>query len=96
MKKTARIVVTPEQVCSELEGEAVILFPKSGQYYGLNEVGTRVWRLIQEPRTVNEIRDALLAEYDVQPERVEADLLHLLEILKSKGLIEIDDAAAAT
>jgi len=40
--------------------EAVILDLKSGVYYGLNDVGTRIWHLIQEPKTLNEIQDAIL------------------------------------
>ena len=92
---TATIRATRDQVSSDLDGEAVILYPKSGQYYGLDDVGTRVWQLIQEPRTVNEIRDALLEEYEVASERCEGDLLRLLEILRAEGLIEVEDAAAS-
>jgi hypothetical protein len=85
------LVVMKDQVSADLSGEAAILNLKSGIYYGLDSVGARIWNLIQEARTVNEIRDALLQEYDVEPERCEEDLLALLGELLSKGLIEVKD-----
>lgn len=54
------VVTTKEQVSSDLAGEAVILNFKSGKYYGLNAVGSRVWNLIQELRTLNDIRNTPL------------------------------------
>jgi hypothetical protein len=76
-------------VSSELAGEAVILDLKSGTYYGLDQVGARIWELIQQPKTINEIRDTLLAEYDVEAERCQADLQTLLQELDAKQLLEI-------
>ena len=67
-----------------------ILDLKAGVYYGLDAVGARIWSLIQEPRTVNEIRDILLEEYEVEPERCERDLLELLQRLADEGIIEVE------
>ncbi|MBW4612042.1 MAG: lasso peptide biosynthesis PqqD family chaperone [Desmonostoc vinosum HA7617-LM4] len=91
----SRVVASQDQIFSELQGEAVILDIKSGVYYGLNQVGASIWNLIQTPKTVAEIRDALLNEYDVDAKACEADILVLLEELATKGLIEIKDEAAA-
>ncbi len=85
------VVVTRDQVSADLSGEAAILNLKSGIYYGLNEVGARIWSLVQEPKTVSEIRDTIVQEYDVEPEQCGTDLLSLLEELLSKGLIEVRD-----
>jgi hypothetical protein len=52
-------------------------------------VGASIWKLIQEPRKVSEIRDAILKEYDVEPDRCETDLLALLQELLEKELIEV-------
>src|SRR5712692_9270844 len=92
-----RSVVTAakDQVSCDLAGEAAILNLKSGVYYGLDPVGARIWKLIQEPRSVDEIRKALLDEYDVEPERCQSDLLALLEKLQAEGLIEVQDGATA-
>jgi hypothetical protein len=84
------VVAAKDQVSSDLGGEVAILDLKAGVYYGLDAVGARIWSLIQEPRTVNEIRNILLEEYEVQPERCERDLLVLLQRLADEGLIEVE------
>ncbi|WP_341526360.1 lasso peptide biosynthesis PqqD family chaperone [Nostoc sp. UHCC 0302] len=89
------VVVNKNQIFSELQGEAVILDINSGVYYGLNQVGASIWNLIQDPKTVKEIKDALLAEYEVDPQACETDILVLLEDLATKGLIEIRHEAIA-
>ena len=83
------VVVSQDQVSCDLSGESAILNLKAGVYYGLNEVGTRIWKLIQEPRRVGELRDAILEEYEVEPDRCEADILGLLQDLLDNGLIEV-------
>lgn len=85
------VVTAKDQVSADLAGETAILNLESGVYYSLNEVGAYIWSLIQEPRTVNEIQDAILEEYEVEPDRCERDILTLLEQLAGAGLIEIRD-----
>ena len=82
------VVASRGQVSSDLGGEAAILNLRNETYYGLNPVGARVWNLIQTPRSVREIRDVLAAEYDVEPDRCERDVLELLGRLSEAGLIE--------
>jgi hypothetical protein len=86
---SSTVVAAKDQVSSDLGGEVAILDLKAGVYYGLDAVGARIWSLIEEPRTVNEIRDILLEEYDVEPERCERDLLALLRRLADEGLVEV-------
>lgn len=92
VSKDSIVVASREQVSSDLAGEVVMLNLKNGTYYGLDEVGARVWSLIQEPRSVAALRDAITDEYDVEPERCEHDLLALLQELEAAGLIEVRDA----
>ena len=89
------VMAAPNQVSSDLAGEAVILHLGQGVYYGLDEVGARVWSLIQQPRTPAQIRDAILDEYDVTSEQCERDVLKLLADLASSELIEVRSAGAA-
>ena len=75
-------------------------FPNSqlsfeGPSRNLNEVGARVWSLVQEPRNVSEIRDAILEEFDVDPSLCERDLLVLLRDLAGRALIKVKDETAA-
>ncbi len=92
VSRRSTVVATRDQVSSDLKGEVAILDLKGGVYYGLDAVGARIWDLLQEPKAVEEIRDTLLQEYDVEPERCERDLLVLLQRLADEGLVEVEDA----
>jgi hypothetical protein len=89
ISESSTVVVTKDQVSCDLSGEAAILNLKSGVYFGLNTVGASIWKLIQEPRTVKEIRDSILEEYEVGSNQCEQDILEILQELSSRGLIEI-------
>lgn len=89
------VVATPEQVSSDLAGESVILNLKTGMYFGLNEVGASIWNLLQQPRSVKEICDQILDQYEVASEQCEQDVLKLLHELVESELIEIKDGASA-
>lgn len=89
------IAASSEQISSDLGGEAVVLNLKSGVYHGLNEVGARVWNLIQEPKTVSEIKQTLLEEYEVEIEQCQSDLVALLTELVAAGLIVINNEKTA-
>jgi hypothetical protein len=95
LSRDSIIKVAKEQVSCDLAGEAVILNLKSGQYFGLNEVGARIWALIQEPKTVDELLQALFEEYDVTLDQLERDLLALLEKMVAKKLIEVGNEKSA-
>ena len=85
----ATVVISREQVSRNLGGETAILNLKNGVYYGLDSVGASVWALIQQPRTVAELRELLAAEYDVAMPRLESDLIALLSDLADKELVEV-------
>jgi hypothetical protein len=87
----ALITVVKEQISSDLAGEAVILNLKSGTYFGVNEVGAYIWNLIQQPKRFSQIRESILAEYEVTPENCEADLQGILQAFQAAGLIEVAD-----
>ena len=86
------VVAAASQVSANMGGEEVILDLTAGIYYGLGEVGARVWSLIAEPRSVASIRDAILEEYEVEPERCLRDLQALLADLEKSKLVEVRDA----
>lgn len=89
------VVAARDQVACSLGEEAAILHMGSGVYYGLDPVGARIWNLLQQPRTVEELRKTIVAEYEVEPVRCEGDILALLDRLRTEGLIEIRDAVGA-
>jgi coenzyme PQQ synthesis protein D (PqqD) len=83
------VVVSSQQVSCPLGDEAAILNLKNNMYYGMNPVGATVWNLLKQPKTVAEIRDVIVEEYEVEEERCEQDLFTLLEEMRSQGLIEV-------
>jgi coenzyme PQQ synthesis protein D (PqqD) len=87
--KTDKVLAKSGHLATDLGHEMVIFNTRNEKYYGLNDVGTRVWSLIQEPKTVGEIVKIVVAEYDVEPEQFERDLTNLLQDLQSANLIEI-------
>jgi hypothetical protein len=85
-----RVVAIRQQISCDLAGESVVLNLRAGVYYGLNEVAAHVWKLVQEPRTIEEIRDVLLTEYrDVSPETCTRDLMNLIQNLREWKLLEL-------
>jgi hypothetical protein len=83
------IVATRAQLSAVLDGETVILNVQSGIYYGLENVGMRVWTLLEKPIAVSKLCDILSNEYEVQPGQCTAEITALLEQLLQAGLIEI-------
>jgi hypothetical protein len=86
------VVASREQVSCDIAGESVLLSLRTGVYYGLNAVAARVWALIEQPRTVASVCDALLEEFEgVTREQCVAEVLALLEQLAGWELIEVVD-----
>lgn len=84
------ITANTQQVTGDLpDGDVVILSLNDGMYYGLNEVGARIWKMIQQPVSVRQVNDALLAEYDVDPEQCYQEVRRLLRELYSHGLLHV-------
>ena len=66
----------------------MLLDMRRGQYYALNPTGAAVWDLLAEPRSVTDLRTALLERFDVAPETLSKDLSDLLDELRRHGLID--------
>jgi len=88
MQLTDRFTASDDVVAREVGGEMVLLDLNSGQYFGLDPVGMKVWESFQErPQTLAELGDVIEAAFDAERERIEADLLALAAQLKDQGLI---------
>ncbi len=76
----------------DLGGEAVLLNLDSEVYFGLDEVGTRMLQVLDETDSIGAAREQLLAEYEVSPDRLQQDLLTLIEQLVAHGLVRVTGA----
>jgi hypothetical protein len=85
-------VVNPQHLANELDGEIVILSFASGEYFGLDEVGTLIWKQLQQRVTLAEICAAVMAEYDVDEAQCTEDVTLLLEEMIAKQLVTVEPA----
>lgn len=84
------VVATENHLATTVEDETVLLELESGTYYGFNEVGSQLWDLVQEPRTVDALCEAIQSTYDdVSAEQCRRDVQTVLEEMDAAGLIEI-------
>jgi hypothetical protein len=83
------LAIRPDVVFRQLGDEAVLLDLKSGKYFGLNEVGARIWQLVADARPLDEILDALHQEYSTERGVLERDLLEVARELCARGLLEV-------
>jgi hypothetical protein len=85
---------SPNHVATDMAGETVVLDMKSGMYYGMDSVASSIWNLIEEPKTLQEIRAAILEEYDIDAESCDRDVQAFVGALESAGLVEVSNEHA--
>ena len=84
-----RVHRSDQVLFQNLDGEAVLLDLASETYFGLNEVGTRVWQLLESATALGEVHRSLCEEYDADALRIEQDLLDLVGKLADAGLVTV-------
>ena len=89
MTPSSKITISPNVVSRAVGDETVILDLESGTYFGLDSIGARVWQMMEEGRTLSEICDVMVDEYDVSRETLEQDAVRLASELAAKRLISI-------
>jgi hypothetical protein len=86
------IAPSPDVVGRVVGGELVLLDLESATYFGLNEVGSRMWTLMGELDSLRQVCDAVSREYDVPRVQLERDVLALAHELHGKGLLHVTGA----
>jgi PqqD family protein of HPr-rel-A system len=81
-----------EMIETEVDGELVALHVDNGTCYGFNGTATRIWAMIEQPKKLSELTEALTREFDVDAATCEAQLRDLLDELAADGLVEIKPA----
>lgn len=84
----AKLTPSPDVLMQTVVGESVLLDLRSQKYFGLNEVGTRLWELLQADGDLALARDRLLEEFQVEAAQLEKDLDALVERLLAAGLVK--------
>ena len=89
VSSASRVSVPSGVLVSKAGEESVLLNLESERYFGLDPVGTRMWEVLGAQGTVESAYEALLAEFEVEPEQLRRDLYGLIENLREHGLIEV-------
>ena len=86
-------VVSDGQITSQLGDESIILELNEGIYYGLDQIGTRVWELLQAPRSIRQICEAIRQDYDVSTDACIEAVAALVADLEARTLVkQVDEA----
>ena len=83
------IVQEDEPVAAEVDGEVVMLSERAGAYFGLDGIGSEIWRLIEEPRRVSELCGPLAQRYEVDAETLSRDVTAFLDALLARNLVRL-------
>lgn len=85
-----KVLLSEDALFQEMDGEAVILDLRSSSYFGLDEIGTRFWQLLQSNADVQHACDTLLDEYQVDKNQLESDVQELIAQLVAAELVNIE------
>ena len=89
---TDRIRVPEGVLISRLQEESVLLNLDNERYYGLDDVGTRMFSVLTSSDSVQSAWESLVDEYDVDREVLRQDLVTLIDRLLEQGLVEVSQA----
>jgi len=78
----------PDHVlAAHLEGEAVLLDLETKRYYRLNATAARIWKGLEQSLAPEQIADALVAEFSVEPATAHTEVNRAIGDLRARGLV---------
>ena len=90
----AKIEMNSSVIYQDLGGELVLLNTENGAYYGLNELGAKIWVLLKDDRSLKQICESLFSQYDVPREHLIMDVERFVNVLINDGLATLEKANA--
>lgn len=81
----------PKLIANQMDGEIVMMSIDNGEYYGLDETGSRIWELLESQVRVGSLIESLMAEFEVGKEECANDTLEFLNDLFDKGLLLVSN-----
>jgi len=85
---------SPDVVARVVRGEAILVLAEQSKVKVLNELGTRIWELVDGQQSIRQIAARLCQEYDVDPAQAEQDTLDFLAELQGRGLLDVSTPAS--
>lgn len=84
-----------ETIATEIDGEVMLMSLGSGRTFGLDHRASRIWSLLEQPRTIDELVVELLRVYRTTAEQCRADVAEFIGNLAEQGLVIVKAPAAA-
>ena len=98
--RDGEVLVRSQSVVARVVAGETLIVPIRGKVgdlssiYSFNGTGTLVWKLLETPKTVRQLAEAVAQEYDVEPDHAERDVIVFVNEMKSVGLVETCAAMA--
>ncbi|MBA3560059.1 MAG: PqqD family protein [Gemmatimonadaceae bacterium] len=80
----------------EVDRTVVMMSVEQGMYFGLEGTGPRIWALLDQPRSVQQLCDELMKEYEIDLEACRIEVCNFLEELRGAQLVRVHDKAPET
>lgn len=84
-----RLTQNPDLITADMDGEKVMMSIASGKYYGINEVGSRIWELLESPASAEEVCRNITGEFEVDEAQCRSDLMQFLGELLANDIVRI-------
>lgn len=86
-----KIIKNKNVHAKSVEGKSFLIDIESASILELNEVGSLIWKLLDQTVQTDEISDTLAETYDVTAMQAQKDIQHFLGELKKCGLISMEE-----
>jgi hypothetical protein len=87
---TTIISRSPSVLTAEIDGEVVMMSIEQGQYFGLDDIGSDIWKRLDSPCAFADLIDRLAADYDAERASIAADVRSLLESMAARDVVRLD------
>jgi coenzyme PQQ synthesis protein D (PqqD) len=80
---------SPSVVTAEIDGEVVMMSIEQGQYFGLDDIGSDIWKRLDPPCAFADLIERLAADYDADRDSIAADVRALLETMAERDVVRL-------
>ena len=94
IEMTTRVIHLEGLQTANVDDDIVILNMATNSYVALDDIGRRIWELIETPRRVNELCEQLTGEFNGDPQQIQADVLSFLNEMENEKLVQVVDGEA--
>jgi len=91
MKLTGNTLITrsSEIVHTDMDGEVVMMSIEQGEYYGIDQIGSHIWNMLEEESSIEALCSRLCQRYDVDAKQCQQDVIRFLEKMLEHKIIEV-------